>query len=211
MVDTYELIHAEAVEKGKPVPDVIIDFGKAARACGLGEMGLNGKIINKEYGPFMRYCFIITDMPLEFDDVLKESICDRCGACIKACPGNAIDENGLDTWQCSVYYKGAHKSNPFITDEFLKDNPERDAILNGEITYIQDKKYDVLFHGTGDVFACTLLSALMLGFSLEESAKRAIEFVILCIKKTIETVGTKHYGVNFEMCMPCFLKLLEIN
>ena len=132
VVDTYELIHAEAVEKGKPVPDVIIDFGKAARACGLGEMGLNGKIINKEYGPFMRYCFIITDMPLEFDDVLKESICDRCGACIKACPGNAIDENGLDTWQCSVYYKGAHKSNPFITDEFLKDNPERDAILNGE-------------------------------------------------------------------------------
>ena len=132
VVDTYELIHAEAVEEGKPVPDVIIDFGKAARACGLGEMGLNGKIINKEYGPFMRYCFIITDMPLEFDDVLKESICDRCGACIKACPGNAIDDNGLDTWQCSVYYKGAHKSNPFITDEFLKDNPERDAILNGE-------------------------------------------------------------------------------
>ena len=51
---------------------------------------------------------------------------------MKACPGKAIDENGLDTWQCSVYYKGAHKSNPFITDEFLKNDPEREAILNGE-------------------------------------------------------------------------------
>ena len=132
VVDTYELIHAEAVEEGKPAPDVIIDFGKAAAACGLGEMGLNGKIINKEYGPFMRYCFIITDMPLECDDELTESICDKCGECIKACPGNAVSENGLDTWQCSVYYKGAHKSNPFITNEFLKGHPEREAILNGQ-------------------------------------------------------------------------------
>lgn len=132
VVDTYELIHAEAVEEGKPVPDVIIDFGKAAKATGLGEMGLNGKIINKKYGPFMRYCFIITDAPLECDEELTESICDKCGECIKACPGNAISEKGLDSWQCSVYYKGAHKSNPFITDEFLKDNPEREAILNGE-------------------------------------------------------------------------------
>lgn len=132
VVDTYELAYAEAVEEGKPAPDVIIDFGKAAKACGLGETGLSGKIINKEYGPFMRYCFIITDMPLEFDEPLNESVCDKCGACIEACPGNAISPEGLDTWQCSVYYKGAHKSNPFITGEFLKNNPERDAILNGE-------------------------------------------------------------------------------
>lgn len=132
VVDTYELIHAEAVEPGKPVPDVIIDFGKAAKACGLGDVGLNGKIINREYGPFMRYCFIITDAPLECDEELKEPICDKCGECIKACPGNAVSENGLDTWQCAVYYKGAHKSNPFITDDFLKDNPEREKILNGE-------------------------------------------------------------------------------
>ena len=126
------MIHAEAVEEGKPAPDVIIDFGKAAKACGLGELGLNGKIINKEYGPFMRYCFIITDAPLECDEELMESVCDKCGACIEACPGHAVSEEGLDTWQCSVYYKGAHKSNPFITDEFLKDEPEREIILNGE-------------------------------------------------------------------------------
>lgn len=132
VVDTYELVHADAVEKGKPVPDVIIDFGKAAKACGLGEIGLNGKIIHKKFGPFMRYCFLITDAPLECDEELKENICDKCGACIKACPGNAISEIGLDTWQCSVYYKGAHKSNPFMTNHFLKGNPERETILKGE-------------------------------------------------------------------------------
>ena len=132
VVDTYELIHAVPVAEGKPTPDVIIDFGKAARSCGIGEVGMSGKIINKKYGPFMRYCFIITDAPLECDEELTESVCDGCGECMRACPGKAIDENGLDSWQCSVYYKGAHKSNPFITDEFLKDNPEREAILNGE-------------------------------------------------------------------------------
>lgn len=132
VVDTYELIHAEAVGPGKPVPDVIIDFGKAAAACGLGEMGLNGKIVNRKYGPFMRYCFIITDAPLECDEPLDGHICDKCGACAQACPGYAVTGEGLDTWQCSVYYKGAHKSNPFMTEEFLKDDPEREAILNGE-------------------------------------------------------------------------------
>ena len=132
VVDTYELIHAEAVAPGKPAPDVIIDFGKAAKACGLGEMGMNGKIVNKQYGPFMRYCFIITDAPLECDEVDDTSICDKCGACAAACPGKAISEDGLNTWQCSVYYKGAHKSNPFMTEEFLKDHPEREAIINGE-------------------------------------------------------------------------------
>lgn len=132
VMDTYELIHADAVEAGKPVPDVIIDFGKAAKACGIGEMGMSGKIVNKKYGPFMRYCFLITDAPLTCDAPLKEPVCDRCGACRDACPGKAISENGLDTWQCSVYYKGAHKSNPFRTEAFLQDNPEKEAILNGE-------------------------------------------------------------------------------
>lgn len=132
VMDTYELIHADPVEPGKPAPDVIIDFGKAAKACGIGETGLSGKIINREYGPFMRYCFIITDAPLETDAPLAETVCDRCGECIRACPGNAISKDGLDTWQCAVYYKGAHKSNPFMTEDFLKDDPEREKIINGE-------------------------------------------------------------------------------
>ena len=142
VVDTYELI-SDPVSPDKPAPDVIIDFGKAAKACGLGDVGLNGKIINREFGPFMRYCFIITDAPLECDDELKEPVCDKCGECIKACPGNAVSENGLDTWQCAVYYKGAHKSNPFITDGFLKDNPEREQILNGEKRFNSESAREV--------------------------------------------------------------------
>ena len=132
VADTYELIHADAVENGKPAPDVMIDFALAAKACGIGSLGLNGRILNPQYGPFMRYCFIITDLPLKADPPIVEPICDRCGDCIAACDGHAVSEKGLDTWQCAVYYKGAHESNPFMTDDFLKDDPERTAILNGE-------------------------------------------------------------------------------
>ena len=129
---TYELEFASPVEEGKPAPDVIIDYNKAAEVCGLGKAGLHNKVIVPKYGTYMRFVYIITDMPLEFDEPFSESLCDGCGACKNACPGKAISEDGVDTWQCSVYYRGAHKSNPFMTEDFLKDNPERDAILNGE-------------------------------------------------------------------------------
>lgn len=131
VIDTYELIYAEAVEKGKPEPDVIIDFGKAAEACAVGMVGDSGHILNPIYGPYMRYCFIISDAPLVPDPPISP-VCDHCGICRKACPGNAITNMGLDTWQCSVYYKGAHRSNPFQSESFLKEHPERESILNGE-------------------------------------------------------------------------------
>lgn len=132
VTDTYELIHAIPVEEGKPAPDVIIDFGKAAKICGIGEKGLSGHILSPKYGSFMRWCFIITDAPLDCDDPLSEPVCDHCGECMRACPGHAIDKNGLDTWQCAVYYKGAHRSNPMMTSDFLADHPEREAIISGE-------------------------------------------------------------------------------
>ena len=132
----YELEFASPVEEGKPAPDVIIDFNKAAYVCGLGKAGQHGKVIVPKYGTFMRFVYIITDMPLEFDEPFSGDLCDNCGKCKESCPGNAISDNGVDSWQCSVYYRGAHKSNPFIDETFLKDYPEREAILNG------DKKFD---------------------------------------------------------------------
>lgn len=134
VMDTY-VLDSDAVEEGKACPDVVIDFGTAAKACGLGEKGLSGKVISKKYGPYVRYAFIITDAPLETDAELDTALCDNCGKCIEACPGKAISDKGLDTWQCAVYYRGAHKSNPRMTEDFLKDDPNREAILNGDYRF----------------------------------------------------------------------------
>ncbi|MBP5640829.1 MAG: hypothetical protein J6X55_15210 [Victivallales bacterium] len=135
LADTYELVHAEAVAPGKPVPDVIIDFNRAAAICGLGCEGDSGHVIAPKLGPFLRMAYIITDAPLDCDKPFTGNLCDHCGKCKDACPGKAIGEKEINTWQCAVYYRGAHKSNPFMTDEFLAGNPEREKIIDGEKTF----------------------------------------------------------------------------
>ena len=139
----YELRFASPVEEGKPTPDVIIDYNKAAEVCGLGKAGLHGKVIVPKYGTYMRFVYIITDMPLEFDPPFTEELCDGCGECMRACPGRAILEGGVDSWQCSVYYRGAHKSNPFMKEDFLKGHPEREAILSGEKRFDADSAVEI--------------------------------------------------------------------
>lgn len=104
-VGVYELAHASPVEAGKPPPDVMIDFGTAARACGLGTLGHSGRVVNRKYGPMMRYAFIITDAPLEPDAPYADDPCAGCDACVKACDAGCIDvDGGLDTWKCWEHY-----------------------------------------------------------------------------------------------------------
>lgn len=144
VIATRQLIHAESVGQGKPAPDVILDFEHSAVICGLGTYGYRGNILTPEFGPFQRFVFIITNAPLETDPVISKSICDECQECAKACPGHAIKKNGTyDKWQCSVYYRGAHESNPYVNDDFLKDYPERQKILNGDKRFTPEEAVDI--------------------------------------------------------------------
>ena len=93
---------------------------------------MSGHLLVPELGPFVRLVFIVTDAPLACDPPFTRDLCDRCGACVRSCPGHAVSETGTESWQCAVYYRGAHRSNPFMTEDFLKDDPEREAILNGD-------------------------------------------------------------------------------
>jgi hypothetical protein len=45
-----------------------------------------------------------------------------------------------------VYYRGAHKSNPFMTEETLKDYPEREAIVNGEKKFTAEEAQEIYPH-----------------------------------------------------------------
>ena len=79
---------------------------------------------------------------------------------------------------------------------------------NGNTEYITKKACEGMYHGTGDVFASTLLSGIMNDFSLREAGEIATDFVIECIEKTKE-LGV-FYGVNFEQCLPSLIKKLKL-
>lgn len=123
----------DAVYRGKTAENQI-DFIDAAVKCGIGEKGLSGALLTDDFGPFVRYCFILTDMEIEVDEEIAPHLCDKCGKCIVACPGNAISENGeVDPWQCAVYYNGANGTkNPFMPPDAFSDFENRLEIIAGE-------------------------------------------------------------------------------
>ena len=122
-----------AIYRNKPM-EVQMNFEDAAIKCGIGEMGLNGSVLTDEFGPMIRYCFILTDAVIDEDEIKEPHLCDNCKECIKACPGGAIKEDGtVDKWQCAVYYRGANGTkNPFMPPDAYADFDERIKIIAGE-------------------------------------------------------------------------------
>ena len=83
----------DAVYRDRP-QEVQMDFLNTAVKCGIGERGCNGGLLNDEFGPMIRYCFVLTDAEFEETPVCEPHLCDNCGKCKKACPGNAITDEG---------------------------------------------------------------------------------------------------------------------
>lgn len=123
----------DSIYRGK-TQETQIDFLDTAVLCGLGEKGFHNALLTDEFGPMVRYCFILTDMELEADDVMVPHLCDNCGKCKNACPGKAIADNGeVDAWQCTVYYNGANGTkNPFMGPDAYADFENRLEIIAGE-------------------------------------------------------------------------------
>ena len=114
--------------------EIQMNFLDAALKCGLGEKGFHNALLTDEFGPMVRYCFILTDAKLEGSEIVVPHLCDNCGECKKGCPGKAIAEDGkVDPWQCAVYYNGANGTkNPFMSPEAFDGMDNRLEIIAGE-------------------------------------------------------------------------------
>ena len=65
----------------------------AALACGFGELGKHGSIINRSLGSSFRLAAVTTDMPLltdRADQFGADDFCTNCRVCVDACPPGAI-------------------------------------------------------------------------------------------------------------------------
>ena len=70
-----------------------INLLPAAIACGFGELGKHGSLINRQYGSSFRLAAVETDMPLVADapdQFGADGFCVKCQVCIDACPPAAI-------------------------------------------------------------------------------------------------------------------------
>lgn len=123
-----------------------LDFLNCAVQCGLGERSMINSLLTPEFGPFIRYCFIITNAEIEATDLSNTNLCDKCGECIKACPGKAIADNGeTDSWRCAVYYNGANGSkNPFMPPDAFPGFDNRMEIIDGTAEFDADEAKNIL-------------------------------------------------------------------
>jgi epoxyqueuosine reductase len=76
-----------------------------AQRSGLGWIGRNGNLINKQSGSFFFIATIITDLELKYDDPFAKDFCGSCRRCIDACPTDAIlPDKTINGSRCISYF-----------------------------------------------------------------------------------------------------------
>lgn len=76
-----------------------------AQKTGLGWIGKNGNLINKEKGSFFFLATLIVDVELAYDDPYVKDYCGSCTKCIDNCPTDAIlPDKVVDGSKCISYF-----------------------------------------------------------------------------------------------------------
>ena len=108
------------VRPGQANPDVMIHLRIAAYLAGLGQIGYSKVFLTSQFGPRQRLGVVLTEAELAGDPIYSgPALCNRCMACAKDCPGQAISRTEtvkltlgrqqvewgkLDTQACAVAF-----------------------------------------------------------------------------------------------------------
>jgi epoxyqueuosine reductase len=76
-----------------------------AQKSGLGWIGKNGNLINKQSGSFFFIATLIVDVEFNYDDPFVKDFCGSCKRCIESCPTEAIlPDKTINGSQCISYF-----------------------------------------------------------------------------------------------------------
>ena len=81
---------------------------------------------------------------------------------------------------------------------------------DGFYSYYEHEALEQSYHGTGDIYSSVFTGALMSEVGATNAACVAADYVVDCIKATIEDKD-HWYGVKFETCIPELVKTLHQN
>jgi epoxyqueuosine reductase QueG len=82
--------------KNQTAGEQIFSNELAGYYAGLGTLGWNHRLLTKEWGSRLQLKSVITDLELEGDEVITESLCTNCRNCERVCPVNALKINQKD-------------------------------------------------------------------------------------------------------------------
>lgn len=97
-----------------------------------------------------------------------------------------------------------------LTGVWFDDRRIGAACFDGEnIDYVFSERIETSYHGTGDVFASTLVAAYMNGLTLKDATKTAVDFTCACIARTWRDHKEMRYSVNFEAEIPNLIRMIK--
>lgn len=79
----------------------ILSLKHSGYLAGLGQIGKNTLLINKNYGNMMWLGAVLTSIQLEADEIICDQYCDEeCRLCIDSCPESALDGKTINQKLC---------------------------------------------------------------------------------------------------------------
>ena len=79
----------------------------------------------------------------------------------------------------------------------------------GEYFRYQNRRIDVAYHGTGDLFSSTCMGGMMNGLPWQEAMKLAADYTARTIEVTKKNEANSWYGVDFEETLPELMEMLR--
>lgn len=144
-----------------------------AAKAGVGTIGLNGQLIVDGIGSKVFLAEILWTVAVRPDRPIENRLCNECRACVRACPGQALDGRcGVDARRCLSYltieHRGPlpdnlrldkriygcdicqdvcplnHKSDNIVISEFTP-NPSLMTLTNDDVLNLDEEKFSLIF------------------------------------------------------------------
>lgn len=128
--------------------------------------------------------------------------------------GSPYQEHPDEAWLRELLDELSPLGPRYIVLTGYSPTPDRIGVLGRDCSTGSTFSYDTeklpaSYHGTGDIFASTLLGGLENDLNLFDALKTACDYVKDTVQATIDNPVSRRYGVDFETTLPSLMRTME--